>query len=171
MGNEIVELGTSPIVTEVQGKREAVKVANATPFPGSLKKAFSIVPSIEVGPFKVRPFYDGDFDILITIGNPLGDLMAKKMANNDVALDNYFPRGQTVWEICYLFTTPIRQAWKEVEDGQFKHNARDKFMETQLLELVEIHNAVMQQLGVYWSTAIGFEAVEDTAEGEAKKKQ
>lgn len=169
MGNDIIELGQSNVVADIQEKREAIRVANATPLPGPLKDAFAIVPDITVGPYKVRPFYDGDYDILTQLENPLaqfiGDTFSKKESSG------YMPRGQVCWEICYLFTIPIRQAWEEVEKGVFKKNARDAFFESKLAALVEIHNAVMQQLSVYWSTTLGFENVEEPADGEVVKKK
>lgn len=96
------------IVQEALEKRETAKHANAMPFPGPLKDAFSIVPNIQVDKFSVRPFYDGDYDIICTLGNPLGELMASTISGKSSNTD-YFPRGQTAWEICYLFTNGIEK--------------------------------------------------------------
>lgn len=150
-------------------KREAIKAANATPLPGALKDAFAVAPNIQVNKFSVRPFYDGDFDILVSLGNPLGEIMMTTI-NGTGDKPNYVPRGQVGWEICYLFTNPIEQCFEEVENGSFKKNARSAFCKFRLPALGEIHQAVMQQLAIYWSTGINYEEVEDQEEGTVKKK-
>lgn len=157
---ELIPIGSADRVEEIQAKREAVKEANAVPFPGALKDAFDIAPEIIVGDYRIRPFYDGDYDILASLENPLASAMAEVMERKDSKTD-YLPRGQTAWEICYLFTNPIEQALDEIKSGTFKENAKQKFFKLRIAGLVAIHEAVMKQLAAYWSTAVGYESIED----------
>lgn len=160
MGDTIVPIGQSERVAEIQEKRASVMEANAAPFPGSTRDAFSIVPDIKVDKYSIRPFYDGDYDILTELNNPLSELMAANIEGREAKKD-YVPRGQPAYEICYLFTTAIEDAVKEIKDGTFKENARNSFFKLRLAGLIEIHNAVMKQLGIYWSTTIGYGASDE----------
>ena len=157
------------VVQEALEKRQATALANQVPFPGPLKDAFSIAPNIKVGEFSVRPFYDGDCDLLMTLGNPFGEFISSTLdAKNPDA--EYKPRGQTMWEICYLFTNDIEKCESEIRDGTFKENAKKSFYKFRLPAFMEIHRAVTTQLGIYWSTSVGHTEEEQSEDGMVKKK-
>lgn len=165
MGNDIVELGESKRVQEIQEKREVLAEANNTPFPGPMRDAFAIAPEISVGKFKVRPFYEIDFEFLTAIGDPL------KMLVEQSATDAFEPRGKPVWQICFMFTHDVDEVESLLKQGiePFDAAAKKEFCgKFQLAGLMEIIKAVLIQRNNYWSPVIGYGAAPE--DGEGKKK-
>lgn len=162
--NELVPIGSAAKVEEIQAKREAIKEANAVPFPGALKDAFAIAPEIVVGDYKIRPFYEIDFEFLISIGDPL-NLLVENSTKEDFA-----PRGKPVWQICFMFTHGVDEVEALLKQGieSFDAAAKKEFCgRFQLAGLMEIIKAVLVQRNNYWNPQIGFESIEE--DGSKKK--
>jgi hypothetical protein len=141
---------------EDQAGREAAH----KPFPGSSKAAFDIFPNKQAGPFSIRPFYDGDFDILESINHPL---IAWVSEPEESRKSKYPPtRGKTAWEIMWLLSTPIEEIEERFEKGTLKNDLeklpRLKFGRLRAEALAEIYGVIYEQLSLYWDSSATFQA-------------
>lgn len=159
------------VIEKVKQTAEDNKViaeANRLPFPGPAKEAFSVAQGIKFGPYTVRPFYDGDFDVLTTLEHPLAGLV---FGESDWGEDLKTTRGQQAWDLCYLMVTPAEEIGTllESEDGfvQFKKNAKKEFSKCQFGDLVALQTVIVKQFNAYFTPVVGFEAADE--EGGKKK--
>lgn len=163
------------IPPEVQAKIDATQRAQAaedaagrqaaaTPLPGPLRDVFALVPDIAVGPFKVRPFYDIDFEFLTALNHPLKDMMVEGKIS-----DKFLPTGAMAWQLCWMMTRPVDEADAVFKKGVLEVNvaARAEFGKLQLPALAKLIEAVIRQMTIYWSPSLEYGAVEQRAEGES----
>lgn len=144
-------------------RQAAVKQANATPLPGASAAAFKINPSIKVGDYEVRPFFDCDFEFLQDLNHPL-----HRMVLGDGNAEGFLPRGQDAWTLCWMFTRSPDDVEDRIKVGlEFvRSDAKKEFSRKQLAELVAITGAVFKQLEAYWAPVLGYEA--DSEDGTKK---
>jgi hypothetical protein len=141
------------IISEQEIKADKIETASAVPLPGPLRKAFAFDQDIEVGPVKIRPFFDMDWEILTTLNHPIKDLRGGGKSG-------YEPSGPQARLAAWLFSHPIRGVVSEIKKGKdhLQALADDQFMETQMQEHLEISTAIFEQLKRYWEPAIRFAA-------------
>lgn len=131
----------------------------ATPFPGATRKAFALCPDIEVGPYKVRPFYDYDIELLGELNHPLHKVIIASMAGKKDSGDEFIPRGKEAWELCWIMTRPIEETDAALEKGGIKEissEAKKTFRKTQFGDLAAIVEVVLKQMEIYWSPVLGY---------------
>lgn len=166
-GEHNLPTGLVEKIEQAKQDREIAAQANATPLPGALRDAFSPQQDIVVGKYKVRPFYDLDFEILQMVDHPLarmalgGDKYGEKIQDL---------RGQSAWVACWLLTHDVDEVDTIAQNGKeaVQKVARKEFGRLQLGGLLEISKAVLEQFGRYFSTVVGL--VPSEQEGEPTKK-
>lgn len=136
--------------------------AASEPLPGALRDAFAIPQSIKVGPHTIRPFWDFDFELLTLLDHPLHRIMVAG-ERGEKTDEQYSIRGPQAWLLAYLFTTPVREVDKIVEEcGKDEVTKRAKeFAFCQLAELLAINKAITVQMRRYWEPVIGHGSEED----------
>lgn len=136
-------------------KDDVTRQAAKRPLPGNARKIFSITPDIKVGPWTVRPFYDGDFDILESLDHPLLRWMSDK--DIESRLKHYKMRGLAAWQLLWLMTTPIGEIEELYDAGTLSEELKVRPLKTfrriQQPELQELHAAIFDQVSVYWGAA------------------
>lgn len=155
-------------VEDLAGKR-----ALAEPFPGALKDAFALAPEIEVGPFKIRRFRDGDFKLLAKINSPLNDfLRACLLGDSTGGGARLEPTGQDMWNLALVFTKPARYSKELIESkgvAAFAAEAEETFSELRLAALAQILKAIVQQANIYATANIEYGEIEQKGEnGESR---
>lgn len=144
------------IEKDLERKRREGQVAlaaAAVPFPGPAADAFSVVPEVPVGPYKVRPFYDIDWEFLKALDHPWYNAMAASLRAEESNVQ-FVPMGQPVWDLAYVFTTSpdevealFRQGGKDAVQAQ----SRALFSRLRLNALKALAEAVTYQQTIYWS--------------------
>lgn len=140
------------------------KQAAATPLPGPLKTAFAIDPSIKVGDWSVRPFYDIDVEILQALNHPLYEMMMASMTGNPVEV-TFLPRGPLAWQVSWLLTHTPDDAEEAIKDGTFAEKAKAEFSRLQMGAIVALCRAALEQMQNYGKTLVSYGA--PAKEGEA----
>jgi hypothetical protein len=141
-------------------RRRTLVQAGMTPFPGPAKDAFALSPEIEVGKFKVRPFYDIDFELLAEIKHPLYDACIKLDKEASIA-----SRGPQAWQLCWLFTHTPEEGEAAVKDGTLDSEAKAEFSKMQLKGLTALQEVIYHQLELYWAPMMSYEE----GDGDSKK--
>jgi hypothetical protein len=149
--------------------KESTQAANATPLPGALADAFSPDQNIIVGKYKVRPFYDLDFEILQMCEHPLAKMALGGERYGEKIQDL---RGASAWLACWLLTHDVDEVDEVSQQGKeaVQKAARREFSRLQLGGLLEISKAVLDQFGRYFATVVHLVAAETDGEDESKKK-
>jgi hypothetical protein len=149
--------------------KEATQAANATPLPGALADAFSPQQDIIVGKYKVRPFYDLDFEILQMCEHPLAKMALGGERYGEKIQDL---RGASAWLVCWMMTHDVDEVDELAQQGKeaVQKAARREFSRLQLGGLLEISKAVLEQFGRYFSTVVHLVAAESDGEDAPKKK-
>lgn len=144
-------------VAQADAADAVAKRALANPLPGPLADVFAIPQEIEVGPYKVRPFFDADFEWLKALGNPFYDMMDAGMNGKEVPA-NYVPRGQGAWEMCWLLTHTIKECRDGFKAGvqSVKEASANQFGEVQIRGLMALNDAIMKQVQLYWAPSIQY---------------
>jgi hypothetical protein len=150
-----------------QEKQDAAQ-ANAIPFPGALRDAFSPEQNIQVGQYTVRPFYELDFEVLQMVDHPLarmalgGDKFGEKLQDL---------RGRYAWVACWLLTHSLDEVDEVSQKGAESVLAasRREFGRKQLGDVLEVSKAVLEQFGRYFATVVGLVPAEEE-EGKQSKK-
>jgi hypothetical protein len=153
-------------------KMDAVAKANAVPLPGSLADAFATAPHIEVGPYRVRPFYDADFEFLQELNHPLHDMIVASQSGQTVDTSKH--KRSALWELLYIFTNHIDHIDSLFLEGKagiekLKLAARKEFSRKQGPLIVALDTAIGQQLERYWSPCISYDSAAPSEEGEEAK--
>jgi len=152
-----------------QAKRdnEVAGIANAVPLPGALRDAFSPQQDIIVGKYKVRPFFDLDFEILQMCDHPLAKMAMGGEKYGEKIQDL---RGTSAWLLCWLMTHDIDEVDELSLLGKeaVQKAARKEFSRLQLGGLLEISKAVLEQFGRFFATVVILEALSE--DGDDKKK-
>jgi hypothetical protein len=152
------------------------KGAVAAVLPGPLRAAFAQQQDIEVGDFRVRPFYDADFETLEQLGNPLVQMIAlsfngQESEQESAAIIRKCSRGQHAWDICHILTTDPEAVDATLRAGgitALRAEAKKRFgMRMPTGMLLQIVNAGMTQMNRSWDTMIGYGAAETPDNGEA----
>lgn len=154
---QIAETMARHAVEDAAGRRAA-----AEPLPGPLHDAFAIQPDIAVGPYKVRPFYDIDFEYLSLLDHPL----YKMISGSD---HDFVPRGPHAWELCWIMTRDVdvsEEIIKKLGVAALKDAARKEFGRMRLPALSDINAAIVKQLTIYWSPVIAYGAPAQEGEQE-----
>ena len=149
--------------------RQDAATANVIPLPGALRDAFSPQQDIPVGKYRVRPFYDIDFEIMQQVGHPLAK-MAMGGARYGEKVEDL--RGINAWIACWLLTHDVDEVDDTAQQGAeaVRKAARKEFSRLQLGGLLEISKAVLEQFSRYFSTVVGLEsAQEESGEGKPPK--
>lgn len=146
-------------LSEVQSESTLVQQANATPLPGPLRNAFAIKESIDVGPYKIRPIVDRDFEYLQLLDSPLH----YQLEGKEIDMINLI-RGQKAWDLCYIFTHPFKEI-KGVLKGDGGENklhelAGNEFEEMDIAKMMEVLAAIFRQIEIYWEPVISFKSSE-----------
>ena len=148
---------------------EAGLKAAAVPFPGPTREAFALNQHIEVGQWKIRPFYDIDIEFLSQLKHPLHDMMQAGMRGDPVQ-ESFTPRGPEAWVLAWILTHPIEDTEKRLlEDGkieELKRLARAEFSRLQLPAIAQIVTAAITQMKIYYSPVLGYGEAKTNAEGE-----
>lgn len=151
---------------DVQEENRLAQQANSVPLPGVLRDAFSPIPEICVGSYRIRPVVDRDFEYLQSLDHPLHKVVSQE--NGDSNLGDTM-RGQPAWEACLMFSKPFKEV-KEIIKTKgikgFKEQAADEFGELGLREIIEIMSAVFHQIEIFWACVIGHKTADD---GDSKK--
>ena len=166
-GDNNLPPGLAEKIEQAKQDKQIAAIANATPMPGALRDAFSPQQDIEVGRYKVRPFYDIDFEVMQQVGHPLakmamgGDRYGEKVEDL---------RGANAWIACWLLTHDVDEVDETAQKGAeaVRKAARKEFSRLQLGGLLEISKAVLEQFSRYFSTVVGLEAAQSEDEQEAK---
>jgi hypothetical protein len=149
---------------------QAAAIAIATPRPGVLADVFKTQPDIEVGKYKVRPFYDLDFEFLQELGHPF----ATFAVGDTREIDEFVPRGPKAWQLFWIMTTPVVEVEALFKSGGVKgveDASRAEFGQYQLGALFSIYKAVVSQLMIYAKSVVGYSASEfESDEKEASGK-
>ena len=172
MGGETIPLSGAAlsVVAATTEKQEAVSRAAATPLPGPLADAFAIAPEITVGKYKVRAFLECDFEFLKELEHPLYEILIDLWQNTKTAKNDFFPRGQHGWEICYLFTHSVDEVEALLKTGvqAFKDAAKAEFGKLPTAAIAALNKAANQQCLVAFSTMISYGSSETPDDGSKK---
>jgi hypothetical protein len=141
--------------------------AAATPLPGPARDIWKPLPDIIVGPHRIRPFYDIDFEILQHLKHPLYEFMMSALhpKTGDSGEEDFMPVGQQGRELALLFTVTPDEAEAMMSQGTFSDEARARFRRYNAIQLIEITKAVSTQMALYWSPAVAYGPVKQ-GEGE-----
>jgi hypothetical protein len=141
--------------------------ALGNPLPGATREALAINQSIPVGEWQVRPLCDGDFEVLVELDHPLRKVMeaqfdmayhGKKM-DGEISLDQYTPRGPSMWALAWIMTNPPLMVRATLRNGGAKAiqvKAEESFFGVSAPVLVQIYLAIAKQISVYWSPVISY---------------
>lgn len=159
--------GLAEKIEQAKQDKQIAAVANATPMPGALRDAFSPQQDIEVGHYKVRPFYDLDFEVLQQVGHPLAKMAMGGERYGEKVEDL---RGVNAWIACWLLTHDVDVVDETSQKGAdaVRKAARKEFSRLQLGGLLEISKAVLEQFGRYFSTVVSLEPSQSSDEQEAR---
>jgi hypothetical protein len=153
---------------EQQDAEDAAAVqALGNPLPGPTKEAMAVNQQVEVGRWRVRPMCDGDFEVFVEADHPLRKVMeaqfdmafhGKKM-DGEVSLEQYTPRGPSMWLLAWIMTRPPLEVRNTLRSGGVKAiqvAAEEEFFGVPAPVLVQIYLAVARQISVYWSPVISY---------------
>ncbi len=167
-----------PAVAERQAQQDAedgaTRIAAGKALPGPTAQAFNPQPEITVGPFKVRPFVDADFETLQILGNPLQEMVSLALAGqkSEVQVEKIIPkvsRGQHAWDICFVQTTPPDEIDEILASGgaaALKKASRKAFgNKYNSMLIVSLVMAAIEQMNKSWSTMLAFGPAEKNGEG------
>lgn len=142
---------------------KAAEIAVASARPGPLADVFALQQDIMVGKYKVRPFFDLDFEFLHELEHPF----ASFAVGNTKELEDFIPRGPKAWQLFYLLTNPVEdveaQFKAEGADG-IRAKAKAEFSRYQLGAMFKLYEATVKQLTVYASSVVGY--TQDSAEAD-----
>lgn len=156
-------------LAQAKADGEATAAANAVPLPGALRDAFSPCQDIPVGKYKVRPFYDLDFEILQMCDHPLAKMALGGERYGEKIQDF---RGKSAWLACWILTHSVDEVDELSQQGASAVHAaaRKEFSRLQLGGLLEISKAVLEQFGRYFATVVGLVAAESDDDAPKKKQ-
>ena len=152
-------------IRKEKAESEAANRAAIIPLPGPLAEAFSLTPDIEVGKWKVRPFYDVDLELLSHVKHPLCDYLMAGLEGKECETQ-YIPRGPKAWLAAWIFTRSPEEAEEGIIDGTAEAKAKAEFGKCQLRALVELNSAIVRQCSGYSQTMIAYAPAKTEGEGE-----
>lgn len=155
-------------------RQKANDLAMSEALPGPVRDAFTPVQDIAVGPFKVRPCYDGHIEYLSLLKHPLHEMRVKAMTQGASVANTYEPQGPRAWELCFLFTHTLDEIDELVAKGgllALQAAAKKEFSRQTLLALVQLSNAVIQQYAAYWQPVLGYKPAEPDADADGGEKK
>ena len=135
----------------------AGRQALATPLAGSAADAFKPQPEIPIGDYKVRPFYDVDFEFLQWLDHPLHKMMTAGLKGEEATTCGCLPRGPQAWQLAYILTRPARETAALFRSGgatAVKDAAQDTMGELTIGPLSQLNEAALTQMEGYWSTVV-----------------
>ena len=156
------------LAAEAVERDVAGKLAAAVPFPGPTRDVFAVPDWIPVGKWRVRPFFDMDFEVLQSLNHPLYDQLTKEMAGQEAA--QFVPRGPDAWVLFWMFTHEPEELDALVKVGQdaLRVAAKNTFGRCSFGALLQLYQAVVRQIAVFSGTAVAFGAPSDNTGEEAK---
>lgn len=161
-----------PSEAEIQERLDDYKVldmagaeAEAAALPGASLAAFAPVQDVVVGPYRIRPVYDVDFEFL----THLGHLFANFAQGNTEGFKGFVPRGQEAWTLFWLFTNPPEEVEKALADPErgvewVRAQAKAQFDRNNLAKNLVLYRGIVQQMMVYAGVAIRYEPVGSATE-------
>ena len=158
-------------VARQKAEDAAGRAASADPLPGPAGDAV-LAGHIQAGRYRVRPYYDGDFELFKDLGHPLHQLMVQSAdgksapALSDARAVFEVLRGPAAWSAAWVMTHPTQEVaskWAEGCDA-LRAAAKAEFCYVQTGELLEVMKAVLEQQRRNWAPVIGYAA--KPAEGE-----
>jgi hypothetical protein len=157
-------------VAQIAERREAAARAAATPLPGPLADAFAIAPEIPVGNYKVRAFLECDFEFLKALEHPLYEILIDLWTGTKDSKNDYFPRGQLGWDICFMFTHSADEVETLLKQGKsaFEDAAKTEFSRLPGAAIVKIHSAAKDQCLIAFSTLVQHGVSSSDDEGSKK---
>jgi hypothetical protein len=144
---------SNPPNQKAQDKAEGQ--AAATPSPGESRDVFVPAPDIEVGPFKVRRFVDGDFVALSGIGHPLNHIAA--IADGSY---KFVPTGKDCWILCWIMTRPRSVSKEKIKTSGIagiEEEASDEFGDLPIFALNKLMVAILKQINIYIEAHLEYE--------------
>lgn len=144
------------------------KRASAEALPGPLKEAFSLVKDITVGQWRVRPFYDIDFEFFAALEHPLDRMYKDAVEGKEIspAQERAMLSGKTGWQAAWIMTRPIDEVEALLNEpngaSALNAKARAEFSRLQPKVLAQIAGAIMRQVAIASSTAVGYEEESET---------
>ena len=148
---------------------EAGRQACAVPMPGPVADALAIPQEIAVGTYKVRPFYDADFEFLQQLKHPFFYSMTAGLqgkAAPETTTDAV--RGPHAWNLCYLMTHSVEEGEEQIAKGTLAETAKGCFSKSQMDVLFPLHQAIQTQMTRYWGPVLSFGADTEKKKEEAK---
>ena len=136
--------GLQEKIEQAQQEKQVVAQANATPLPGALRDAFSPCQDITVSvgdkEYKVRPFYDLDFEVMQMCEHPLAKMAMGGEQYGDSLKDL---RGHHAWVACWLLTHDLDEVDEVSAKGKeaVLKASRREFSRKQLGEILEVSKA------------------------------
>lgn len=147
---------------------EAGRQAAAVPLPGPVADAFAQPQDIVVGPYRVRPFYDGDIEHLQNLKHPLFlNMTAGLHGEEPPSITADATRGPHAWNLCYLMTHTPEEGDALMASGKLVEEAKKKFSRMQIRGLTALYSSILTQMQRYWDPVLSFGAAEEKKE-EAK---
>jgi len=148
----------------------AANRAAATPLPGALADVFAPRQDIEVGPYKIRPFYDVDFETMQLIEHPLAGVALGDTKD----AEEWRPRGPMAWQLFWVMTHSPEEVDALLASGgkdALAAKAKAEFSRQSLGALLALYHAVVRQLSIYAQAVVGYAAADDpTAKDDDKGK-
>lgn len=144
------------IAQEADERDALTKQAMSNPFPGSSGDVFAVPPTVKIGKWDVRQFYDLDVEILKHLKHPLYRDMESGMRGDKVPSE-FTGRGPDAWTFCWLLTRPPDEAELLLTDTETaKKAARREFGVLRLPALFTMVNACTQSMALYSTTALSY---------------
>lgn len=130
--------------------------------PGITRNVWEPAPDIEVGPYKVRRFRDGDFILLAQMKHPLERFSA--LSDGSYGFE---PSGVLAHQLCWLMTRPVAAARDALKVGVdvAKEMATDEFGDLPLFAIGDLMKAIAKQMEIYAAAHIATKPKGDEKSG------
>ncbi len=163
-----LDAAAQSLVESAQQADQAGRMATSEPLPGASRKAFSVVPDVVVGPYRVRQARDYDLKLLRQLENPFYQLA---MTGDETGVT---VTGEHAWDFCWIMTRPVREVKAFVEQNGLKElrRASEEFGFLATGDLAMIVNAAARQLAASSTTAVDHQValLTDNGPTEAAKR-
>lgn len=138
--------------SEAEAERASERSAAAKPHDADF---FAAAPDILLGSWRVRPFYDVDWEFLQALDHPWYHIMVAAFAGQSCER-TFIPRGKDAWQLAWVFTRPTTAVEAELQAGgavQVNDKARAEFSLLNGRQLRLLCEAVDAQQAIYWRGA------------------
>lgn len=160
-------------VLAMRDEASSLNRASATALPGPLADAFAIAQDIVVGPYRIRAFFDIDYEFFAMLKHPLDEFFKQAVEGKEPDVKKFLPSGMPAWQSFFIMTTPVDDIEKILQEPngveELNKQAKAKFSRLQPRALAALFEAVMKQINISNSTAV--EHGPALAEGEKEPKK